>query len=116
VGEEVQGAVIPTPSLPKGGCWKGKKRKDRTMTLDKLTRDAVTAAVREALAGQAEEWMSGEQLCEKFQMFTPDWLKRYGWKLPRARVEFEGDDGKRHHTRWAYPRKEIEKIINKQKI
>ena len=84
------------------------------MKLDKETREAVAAAVRQAMLEGRDEWLSAEQLCATFQMFTPEWLKRYGWKLPRARVEFEGDDGKTHHTRWGYPRKRIEEIVRRQ--
>ena len=37
--------------------------------------------------------------------------KRNGWRLPRRRIEFIGDDGKAAHTQWGYPLHEIQRIV-----
>ena len=43
-------------------------------SIDKDTRMAIAAAVQAAVEGQiaqyAEEWVTGEELCRKFQMFN----------------------------------------------
>ena len=70
-------------------------------------RQTVMEAVREALMPLNEKWVSGEELCKQFSMFTPKWLREYGDILPRKRVTVTGMDGKKRSTRWAYPRNEI---------
>lgn len=83
--------------------------------LDRETREAVVRAVAEAILERkerdGERWLTAEQLCEQFSMFNARWLKQYGWKLPRERVEYVGDDGQRHVTRWGYPMREIQGMI-----
>lgn len=85
------------------------------MTLDRETRKAIAQAVASAIVQrqemEAEKWVTAEELCSHFAMFTKDWLRRYGWKLPRERVEYEGDDGKQHVTRWGYPLHEIQAML-----
>lgn len=90
------------------------------MKIDRATREAIAEAVRSALmereAMEGERWLTAEQLCEQFGMITQDWLRRYGWKLPRERIEYEGDDGKLHATRWGYPMREIQQMIRDGRI
>lgn len=71
-------------------------------TLRNEIRDAVQRAVADALVNCEERWISGQELCKQFQMFTPRWLKTYGDALPRRKVTVDG-----HSTRWAYPQHEI---------
>ena len=46
----------------------------------------------------------------------PDWLKRNGWRLPRRRVEYVGDDGVTHTTQWGYAMHEIQEMVMAGKI
>lgn len=84
------------------------------MTLDKQTREAIAKAVTknisEAMEIYEERWITSDELLERFQMFTRDWLRRYGWKLPRERVQIEINNTTKS-TRWAYPQHKIERMI-----
>lgn len=88
--------------------------------LDKDTRTAIAEAIQAAVLERERErdnrYLTSEQLCERFSMFTADWLKRYGWKLPRDRVVYLGDDGKKHVTRWGYSLNEIQDMIRDGRI
>ena len=75
--------------------------------LRKEIRDDVMAAMKAAMTQMGEEWLTGQDLCKQFGMFTPKWLKNYGDVLPRRRITVTGMDGKSHSTRWAYPKHEI---------
>jgi hypothetical protein len=83
--------------------------------LDKETRTMIAEAVKAAIVERdrmdGERWLDANELCQQFGMITKDWLKRYGWKLPRERIEFQGDDGEKHTTRWGYPMSEIQAMI-----
>lgn len=56
-----------------------------------------------------EVWLTGDQLCKQFGMFTPSWLKCYGERLPRQRAEV--NDGTTRVSRWAYPQHKIARMI-----
>ena len=56
-----------------------------------------------------ERWLTGDELCQQFQMFSPGWLKAYGERLPRQRAEVS-DDGVKV-SRWAYPQHKIARMI-----
>ncbi len=90
------------------------------MKIDRETRIAIAQAVSEVLMKQkvedGEVWLSGKDLCARFGMFSPDWLKRNGWRLPRRRVEYIGDDGQTHTTQWGYALHEIQEIIDAGKV
>lgn len=90
------------------------------MKLDKETRDAISQAIKCALLKQrvedGEVWLNAKDLCAKFGMFSPDWLKRNGWRLPRRRVEYVGDDGVTHTTQWGYAMHEIQEMVMAGKI
>ena len=83
--------------------------------LKALVPDIVKESVKEALAvgeeRDSEVYLNSKELCAKFGMFSPDWIKRNGWRLPRRRIEFVGDDGKAAHTQWGYPLHEIQRIV-----
>ena len=83
--------------------------------LKALVPDIVKESVKEALAvgeeRDSEVYLNSKDLCAKFGMFSPDWIKRNGWRLPRRRIEFVGDDGKPAHTQWGYPLHEIQRIV-----
>lgn len=77
---------------------------------DELRR-LVSAAITDAMMRQDERWLSAQELCAQFQMFTPRWLKNHGDCLPRKRVTIKAADGSCHSTRWAYPQHEIAENI-----
>jgi hypothetical protein len=86
------------------------------MTFDKATREAVAQMVcrelRLSLEGANEVWLTSEQVCERFGMITPDWLKRYGYKLPRERMEVtDSATGQTRCSRWAYPLHRLQRFI-----
>ena len=73
--------------------------------------DVATDAIWAAAMQLEERYLTGQELCKQFGMFTPKWLKMYGDVLPRKRVTVTGLNGKSHSTRWAYPQHEIAKGI-----
>lgn len=88
--------------------------------IDKDTRiaiaQAVKAAVQSEVAQYAEEWVTGEELCRKYQMFNKDWLKQYGHSLPRTRAWVTVENGETHKTRWAYASHQIARMIETNEI
>ena len=43
-----------------------------------------------------EFWLTGVKLAEQIQFFSPSWLKRYGYLLPRERMVMVDEDGVEH--------------------
>jgi len=88
--------------------------------MDKQLHMDIMATVRRAMQDLLEEsmevWLSGDELCKQFQMFTPSWLKRYGCRLPRTRAVVTDANGQEHATGWAYPRNKIQRMINDNSI
>lgn len=82
--------------------------------MDRKLREEIVAevqkAVEVAMEIYEERWITSDELLERFQMFTRDWLRRYGWKLPRERVQIEINNITKS-TRWAYPQHKIERMI-----
>lgn len=83
--------------------------------MDRKLREEIMAEVRKALQVQAinlqEQWLTADELCKQFQMFTKDWVQTYGDVLPRRRVKVTLLSGETRGTRWAYPRYQIAKNI-----
>jgi hypothetical protein len=88
--------------------------------MDKLMRteilEEVRNAVRIAMEGVSEEWVTGEELSKQYQMFTRAWLRRYGETLPRTRAVVTCKDGKSHGSVWCYPRHRIGRLIEEGRI
>lgn len=88
------------------------------MSMNRELREQIVAEVRratiEAMEIANERWMTADELCKQFGMFSPSWLKTYGERLPRQRAEVM-DDGKKV-TRWAYPQHRIARMINEGAI
>ena len=88
--------------------------------LDKLTREAIArAAAKAAVEVQevyAEEWVTGDELCQSVAMITPQFLKLYGQTLPRECIRVTAADGSEHKTRWAYPKKRILRMIGEGRL
>ena len=92
---------------------------DAGMTLDKMTREAIAAAVgknvREAMEMYEEKWLTADELCKQFGMFTKDWLRRYGYKVPRERLEVTDEEtGETRGSHWAYPMHRIQRWIQER--
>lgn len=87
-----------------------------TMTFDKATRQAICEAVSREIAKQMEDyterWLTAEEVCKTFGMISPDWLKRYGHKLPRERMEVtDSKTGKMTASRWGYPLHRLQRFF-----
>lgn len=79
--------------------------------MDKKLREEIAKEVRNAMMAMQEQWLTADKLCDQFQMFTPDWLAKYGDILPRKKVTVTHLDGTSRGTRWAYARYEIAQNI-----
>ena len=80
--------------------------------LTELVGAAITAATR----AQSERFVTGERLCEMFQMFTKSRLKTWGSTLPRIRATFIDEDGETEQTGWAYNVKAIQEMIDRNQL
>jgi hypothetical protein len=97
----------------------GGKRKEvkpkKHGTMDRKLREDIVAEVQKAMTvamiSLQEQWLTADELCKQFQMFTKDWMEKYGDILPRKRVKVTHMNGETRGTRWAYPRFEIAKNI-----
>ena len=82
--------------------------------MDRQLRNEIVAEVRksmtEILEVANERWLTGDELCEQFQMFSKGWLKAYGDRLPRQRAEVN-DNGEMRVSHWAYPQHKIARMI-----
>ena len=67
----------------------------------------VQKAVEMAMMKAGERWITADELCKQFQMFTKDWVEHYGDCLPRKKVKVTHIDGSSRSTRWAYPQHQI---------
>ena len=88
--------------------------------MDRLLRAEIVAEVKrsmtEALEVANERWLTGDDLCKQFGMFTPSWLKTYGKLLPRQRAEVTDENGTIMASRWAYPQHKIARMIASNEI
>ena len=59
--------------------------------MERKLREEIVAEVQKAmtvaLISLQEQWLTADELCKQFQMFTRDWLEKYGDILPRKRVK-----------------------------
>jgi hypothetical protein len=88
--------------------------------MDAITRNEIMAAVKTAVSQAVdtldEKWLSGMEVCEQFQMFTPSWIKRYGHLLPRIQAVVKDENGVEHRTGWAYGRNRIQRMIDNDQL
>ena len=79
--------------------------------MDKKLREEIVAevqkAVEVAMVKAGERWITADELCKQFQMFTKDWLEKYGDILPHKRIKVTHLNGKTRKTRVTYPQHEI---------
>ena len=82
--------------------------------MDRQLRAEIVAEVKrgmeECLEVANERWLSADELCKQFQMFSPSWIKTYGHLLPRQRAEVTTKSG-RVSTHVAYPQHRIARMI-----
>lgn len=74
-------------------------------------RQEIAREVREAMIELNEQYLTTDELCQQFQMFTKDWIARYGDILPRKQVKVTCLNGESRSTRWAYARHQIAKNL-----
>lgn len=84
--------------------------------MDRKLREEIVAEVQKAMTvamiSLQEQWLTADELCKQFQMFTKDWIDTYGDVLPRKKVNVECTiSGAKRGTRWAYPRFQIAQNI-----
>ena len=80
----------------------------------KLREDLIAAAERGAYMAMMranEQYLTAEELCKQFQMFTKDWLERYGDILPHKEIKVTTMDGRSRRTRRCYAKLEIAENI-----
>ncbi len=79
--------------------------------MDRKLREEIVAEVQKAtmavMLKLEERWLTADELCKQFGMFTKDWVEKYGDVLPRKRVKVTHLNGEARGTRWAYPQHEI---------
>ena len=63
-----------------------------------------------------EVWLTGAKLAEQIQLFSPSWLKRYGYLLPRERMVMVDEDGVEHKSGWCYPLHRIQRMVHEGEI
>ena len=82
--------------------------------LDKKTRDDLVATIKrvavEILEGPKETWLTGDEVTKMWLFFTKDWIKKYGYLLPRKRIVTIDKDGPTN-GRWYYSRNKILRMI-----
>ena len=76
----------------------------------------VRRAMEEGLEMYQEQWVTGDVLCQRFQMFTKDWLKRYGKLLPHTQAVVTAADGKKHKTSVCYALNKIQRMVQTGEI
>lgn len=77
----------------------------------------VRQAMTEVLEGADEVWLSPEEMCKQFGMFTKEWLARNGDLLPREKVGIVMEDGTVKESRsWAYPKHRINRMIKEGRL
>ena len=89
--------------------------------MDKMLRAEIVAMVRqtltEVLECADEVWLSPEDMCKQFSMFTPEWLRRHGELLPREKVGNVMEDGTVKESRsWAYPKHKINRLTREGRL
>ena len=79
--------------------------------MDRKLREEIVAEVQKAVTlsmlSLQEQYLTADELCKQFQMFTKDWLEKYGDILPHKRIMVTHLNGKTRKTRVTYPQHEI---------
>ena len=79
--------------------------------MDRKLREEIVAEVQKAVTlsmlSLQEQYLTADELCKQFGMFTKDFVEKYGDILPRKRVKVTHLNGETRGTRWAYPQHQI---------
>lgn len=83
--------------------------------LDKKTRDDLVATIKrvaiEILEGPKETWLTGDEVSKMFPFFSKEWIRRYGYLLPRKHIVIVDKHGAETTGRWFYSRNKILRMI-----
>lgn len=92
--------------------------KNKGMNRDEMMeiKSVVRRTMEESLEMYDEQWVTADVLCQRFQMFTKDWLKRYGKVLQPMCANVTDADGITHKSREAYPLHRIARMIHNGEI
>lgn len=71
----------------------------------------VHAALEKIMEQYGEQWVTAKELMVQYQMFTPDWMKKYSHILPRTQAIVTDANGVKHRTCWTYPKNKIGRMI-----
>lgn len=71
----------------------------------------VMASLQAAMEIYEERWVTAAELSKQVSMMTPDWIREYGWKLPRERLSVTDAEGRQRVSRWGYPLHQIQRMI-----
>lgn len=81
----------------------------------RLIADAIEAGIKKgmekALGVYSEVWLTAEDVVKQFGMISEDFIKRRGKLLPRKRLEWMDEKWVVHWGAWAYPRNELQRMI-----
>ena len=88
--------------------------------LDRNSRADLMATVRRAaieiLEGPQEEWITADEVSKRFPFFNKEWMKKYGYLLPRKRVEVMDKKGSITKSHWYYSRNKILRMVRDNDI
>ena len=88
--------------------------------IDKKTREELISTVKrvaiEILEGPQENWITADEVSKMLPFFNKDWMKKYGYLLPRKRVEVTDKNGVITRSRWYYSRNRILRMVRENDI
>lgn len=71
----------------------------------------IKKGMEKAMGVYGEVWLTAEEVVKQFGMISEDFIKRRGKLLPRERMEWQDQKGVAHQGAWAYPRNELQRMI-----
>lgn len=85
------------------------------MTLDTTTRRLIAKAIEQGISAKMEtyneKWITEVELCKELPSFTLSWLKEYGQKVPRERVNVCRNGVMIPTKKWMYPLHKIKRML-----
>lgn len=88
--------------------------------LDKKTREELISTVKrvaiEILEGPQENWITADEVSKMLPFFNKDWMKKFGYLLPRKRVEVTDKNGVITRSSWYYSRNRILRMVRDNDI
>ncbi len=83
---------------------------------EEILKEFAGQSVRYHYEVMNEVWLTGAKLSEQLQFFSKDWLKRYGYLLPRERMVMVDEEGIEHKSGWCYPLHRIQRMVHERQI